>query len=119
MSSDNYRRRGQRRWQRMFHNWGMRVRRESSVHKEVIYSAKNTVDLSDEEIEECSELFSLFYGKYSAESKVRPGGQVRMGPRYYKEHYLEKRYISAGHFDTRLPALDEHAKEICIVARKR
>lgn len=31
---------------------------------------------------------------------------------------LDKRYVSAGHFDVKLHALDEHAKEICVVARK-
>ena len=36
-----------------------------------------------------------------------------------KFEILDKRYVRAGHFDESLSALDKHAKEICIVARKK
>lgn len=74
----------------MFFNWGTARSRKSLKKEEIVYCAKNTIDLSEEEIEECSELFSSFYGKYSAKSEIRPGGQVKMGPKYYKKHYCEK-----------------------------
>ncbi len=37
----------------------------------------------------------------------------------YSFEVIDKRYVRAGHFDDALDALDSHAKEICIVARKR
>lgn len=79
----------------MFLNWGMFAKRRPVVKKDIIYSVKNTVDLSEKEIEECAELFSLFYGKYNAQSKTRPGEQVKMGPRYYKQHYCKPDFYIA------------------------
>lgn len=35
---------------------------------EIQYSTKRTLDMTDEELQECSELFSTFYGKYSKDS---------------------------------------------------
>lgn len=79
----------------MFFSWGMFTRKEPIDKKDIVYSVKNTVDLSEKEIEECSELFSLFYGKYNAQSKTRPGEQVKMGPKYYKQHYCKPDFFIA------------------------
>ncbi|MCM1327691.1 MAG: bifunctional N-acetyltransferase/class I SAM-dependent methyltransferase [Bacteroidales bacterium] len=79
----------------MLLNWSMFTRKESISKKDILYSVKNTVDLSEEEIEECSELFSLFYGRYSAQSKTRPGEQVKMGTNYYKQHYCKPGFFVA------------------------
>ena len=79
----------------MFFNWGIFGQKEHVSKKEIEYSAVNTLDLSEEEIEECSELFSLFYGKYSEKSEKRPGEQVKMGPKYYKKHYCKPDFFVA------------------------
>lgn len=85
----------------MFFNRGRFLSRKISEVKEstdknsVIYNVKNTVDLSEKELEECSELFSTSYGKYSNNSKMRPGEQVKMGPKYYKQHYCKSDFFIA------------------------
>lgn len=79
----------------MFFNWGTFIRKEPTNKNNIVYSVKNTTDLSEKELEECSELFSLFYGKYNANSKIRPGEQVRMGPKYYKQHYCKPDFFIA------------------------
>lgn len=79
----------------MFFNWSILKPKETIQKEDIIYSARNTTDLSDEEIEECSELFSLFYGKYSDRSDIRPGEQVKLGPKYYKQHYCKPDFYVA------------------------
>lgn len=73
--------------------------RRSSVKEQLIpeieYSAKSTVDLSEEELGECSELFSTFYGKYSSNSAFRPGQNIKMGPHYYAENYCKENFYVA------------------------
>lgn len=79
----------------MFLNWGMPIRREPISKRNIVYSVKNAVDLSDKELEECSELFSSSYGKYSANSITRPGEQVKMGPKYYRKNYCKPDFFLA------------------------
>lgn len=62
---------------------------------EIEYSTQSTVDLSEEELKECSELFSTFYGKYSHDSDIRPGQNIKMGPRYYEENYCKENFYVA------------------------
>ena len=62
---------------------------------EIEYSTKSTVDLTDSEIAECSELFSSFYGKYSDKSDFKPGERVKMGPTYYVRNYCKKDFYVA------------------------
>ena len=55
---------------------------------EIEYSTKSTVDLSEEELKECSELFSTFYGKYRHDSDIRPGQNIKW------VHVIMKRTIA-------------------------
>lgn len=45
---------------------------------EIQYTTVPTLDLSEEEIKECSELFGEFYGRYNADSPIRPQEAIRM-----------------------------------------
>lgn len=69
--------------------------KENRAKDEIEYSTKSTADLSEQEIAECSELFSSFYGKYSAESDFKPGERVKMGPTYYVRNYCKKDFYVA------------------------
>ena len=69
--------------------------KENKIKDEIEYSTKSTVDLTEKEIEECSELFSMFYGKYSAESDFKPGERVKLGPAYYVRNYRKKDFYVA------------------------
>lgn len=64
-------------------------------HYDISYSSKCTMDLTDEEIKECSTLFSSFYGKYSKQSEKRPGEQIYLPPSYYKKHYCKPDFYVA------------------------
>ena len=79
----------------MFFRRGLFKSKEFSGKRDIVYSAKNTVDLTKEEIKECSDLFSHSYGKYSAESEIRPKEQVKMGPKYYESHYCKPDFYVA------------------------
>lgn len=79
----------------MFFHLSKLIQKEPTVKKNITYSVINTVDLTEQEIEACSELFSSFYGKYSAQSKTRPGEQIKMGPKYYKQHYCKPNFFIA------------------------
>ncbi len=63
--------------------------------EEIQYSTKRTLDMSEEELQECSELFSSFYGKYSKESTRRPGEQIRMPASYYRKNYCKDNFYVA------------------------
>lgn len=65
------------------------------MKKDIVYSSKSTIDLSESEIEECSELFSTFYGKYSEKSQFKPGEQVKMGATYYARNYCKPDFFVA------------------------
>lgn len=70
---------------------------------EIDYNTKKTLDLQDSDIEECSRLYSSSYGKYSTQSDRNPGQQVKMSPRYYKEHYCKEGiYIATAKDSNRL-----------------
>ncbi len=56
---------------------------------DIKFYTKSTAELTDLELEECSELFSTFYGKYSSESAKRPGEQVKLSSSYYKRMYCK------------------------------
>lgn len=62
---------------------------------EIQYSTKRTLDMTDEELEECSILFSSFYGKYSKDSLKRPGEQIRMPASYYRKNYCKPNFYVA------------------------
>ena len=62
---------------------------------EIQYSTKRTLDMTDEELQECSVLFSSFYGKYSKDSAKRPGEQIRMPASYYRKNYCKPNFYVA------------------------
>lgn len=79
----------------MFFFFNKLIQEKATAKKEITYHIKNTIDLSEQEIEECSELFSHSYGTYSNKSETRPGEQVKMGPKYYKQHYCKPDFFIA------------------------
>ena len=66
--------------------------KNKEFHKllDIDYSTKRMLDLTDDNIKECSQLFSNSYGKYNKESNIRPGQQVKMGEAYYKKNYCRE-----------------------------
>ncbi len=62
---------------------------------EIQYSTKSTLNMTDNELQECSELFSSFYGKYSKESFRRPGEQIKMPASYYRKNYCKPNFYVA------------------------
>lgn len=65
-------------------------KKEYSKLLDIDYSTKRMLELTDDNIKECSELFSNSYGKYNQESDIRPGQQVKMGVSYYKNNYCRE-----------------------------
>lgn len=57
---------------------------------DIDYATKRMLDLSDDDIKECSELFSNSYGKYNEKSDRKPGQQVAMKESYYKKNYCRE-----------------------------
>lgn len=64
-------------------------------NSEIHYSTQSTLDMSDEELRECAQLFNSFYGKYSKESLRRPGEQIKMPVSYYRNNYCKPNYYVA------------------------
>jgi len=62
---------------------------------EIQYSTKSTLDMTDEELKECSTLFGSFYGKYSKESTRKPGEQIKMPVSYYRNNYCKPNFYVA------------------------
>lgn len=62
---------------------------------EIQYSTKKTTDMTEEELQECSVLFSSSYGKYSGESTIRPGEQIKMSVSYYHNNYCKSNFYVA------------------------
>lgn len=62
---------------------------------EIQYITKRTLDMTDEELKECSMLFNSFYGKYSKDSTRRPGEQIKMPVSYYRTNYCKPNFFVA------------------------
>ena len=62
---------------------------------EIQYSTRRTLDMTDDELRECSELFGSFYGKYSKESTRNPGERIRMPVSYYRKNYCKDNFYVA------------------------
>lgn len=58
------------------------------------YATAKVADLTDEELEECSALFSSYYGKYNEEGK-NPGKPIKMKTSYYKNFYCKPNFYVA------------------------
>lgn len=57
------------------------------MKKEFTYITKRCIDLTPEELSQCSELFSQNYGKYSGKGDKQKGQQIKMGPKLYQSMY--------------------------------
>ncbi len=65
------------------------------INKDILYSLKPTNELTDIELEECSELFCTYYGKYNDKSYIRPGEQIKMSSRLYRANYCKDNFYVA------------------------
>lgn len=82
--------------------------------QDVAYTSKKTRDLSDDEMAECARLFSTSYGKYSQDSTVRPGEQIRMSPKYYIQNYQgENFYVAMARYKGSLIAHAFYIRKKC------
>lgn len=57
------------------------------MKKDFLYITKPCQELTDEEFEQCSALFSQNYGKYSGKGDKKAGQHIKMGPKLYKQMY--------------------------------
>ena len=60
------------------------------VAKTIRYESRTAMNLTEGEIKACSELFSTSYGMYDEKSPVRPGEQIKMGIKHYREKYCKE-----------------------------
>ena len=69
----------------------------------MIFDRKAIIDLMDQEILDCSNLFSSAYGIYDANSPIRPGSQIKLGAKQYKLRYCKEGvYVARGFEDGKL-----------------
>ena len=67
------------------------------------YSVKEAVKLTDQEFDECAQLFSNSYGRYNEASPVRPGQQVRMGKDFFVRRFKRDNvYIATARYCSKL-----------------
>lgn len=57
------------------------------------YESRAACNLSEDEIKACSDLFSTSYGMYDMDSPIRPGEQIRMGVKHYREKYCKEGFF--------------------------
>lgn len=57
------------------------------MKKEFLYITKPCLELTEQEFEQCSALFSQNYGKYSGKGDKKAGQPIKMGARLYKSMY--------------------------------
>ena len=71
---------------------------------DIVFRTKNCSQLADEEISMCSDLFSHHYGSYSIHSPRNPGQKIKLGPKYYKEHFVNnpKSYCSLAFYKNKI-----------------
>ena len=79
---------------RLFHRKKTQNNNEEAL-PEIVYINIPTLELSDEQLSQCAELFSLNYGNYSDKSEYRPGERIKMGTAYYRRNYINKEYSVA------------------------
>ncbi len=61
----------------------------------IIYKNISALDLSEDQLEQCSRLFSENYGNYSDRSAIRPGQNVKMPVAYYQRNYVNDNFSVA------------------------
>ena len=66
------------------------------------FKTKKMIELNEEEIQQCAEVFSENYGFYSAQSPYKPNDRIRMRVKFYKKRYVKNDfYISYAIFEGR------------------
>jgi 2-polyprenyl-3-methyl-5-hydroxy-6-metoxy-1,4-benzoquinol methylase/GNAT superfamily N-acetyltransferase len=67
----------------------------------ITYLSKPTEKLTEDELKQCSELFSNHYGTYAAEDpRGRSGRHIKLQSSYYKQRYVRGNYHVALAFDS-------------------
>ena len=70
---------------------------------ELVYSVKEALKMTTEEFGECAELFSNSYGRYSQQSPIRPGENVKMGLSFFERRFKKENiYIAMVRYNERL-----------------
>lgn len=67
--------------------------------KNITYKYKPTLELTENELKACSELYSKHYGVYTKDSPMNPGRQVHFPVSMYKEHYQKQNFYVALAYD--------------------
>jgi SAM-dependent methyltransferase/GNAT superfamily N-acetyltransferase len=68
---------------------GNEMPEKSKKRSKISYKAKRAMDMSHNELEQCSKLFSENYGRYSEYAgEEKAGLNVRMSVPYYERHYM-------------------------------
>lgn len=68
------------------------------------FGKKATIEMSQAEIQECSELYNNNYGNYRMDSKRRPGEKIIFSPQMYQRYVREDFYIATARYDNELIA---------------
>ncbi len=70
----------------------------------IVFRTKNCSQLTNDEILMCSDLFSHHYGIYSKKSPINPGKNIKLGPKYYREHFVnnQKAYCSLAFYKNKI-----------------
>ena len=66
---------------------------KEDMNNNIIYKNIPTLELTKEQLEQCSKLFSENYGNYSEKSVIRPGERVKMGVSYYQKTMLKMIFL--------------------------
>lgn len=71
---------------------------------EIVFRTKKCSQLTNDEILMCSDLFSQHYGIYSKNSPINPGKKIKLGPKYYREHFVNnpKSYCSLAFYKNKI-----------------
>ena len=70
---------------------------------DLAYSVKESMKMTTEELKECAELFNNSYGRYSQESPIRPGENVKMGLAFFEKRFKKDNiYIAMARYNGRL-----------------
>lgn len=68
---------------------------ECNIKNDIEFLTKKCADLTDDEIDQSSILFSEHYGIYSSLDKDRPGKQIKLPSSYYKKFKNKSNYYAA------------------------
>lgn len=76
----------------------------NNKRNKIVFRTKNCSQLTNDEILMCSDLFSHHYGIYSKKSPINPGKNIKLGPKYYREHFVnnQKAYCSLAFYKNKI-----------------